>query len=93
MDHPPLIKKNHDAEYTRRYNRFFLWHALGLLPLLVFVAVTWTETESLVWPAVYLSGGSYLCVLLALRFLWRRDIVATMRREGSIDADYRPPLF
>ncbi|WP_439107496.1 hypothetical protein [Congregibacter sp.] len=88
-----LDKRNHDAEYTRRYNRRFFMHALSLLPLVVFMAVTYFRSGELIWTAVYVSGFVYLAVLLWLRGLWRRDVTAGMRREGMIGTDYRPPLL
>jgi len=93
MKNDALAKKTLDAEYTRRYNRMFFNHALGLLPFAVFVAVTLVQSQALVWPAAYLSGVCYIAVLLCLRILWRRDVTAALRRENLADADYRPPRW
>lgn len=93
MNHPDLIKKTNNEEYTRRYNRLFFMHALSLLPMLVFVLILWLEGGDVEASAVYLSGASYLLVLMSLRNLWRRDVLSGMRREGMIDVAYRPPVF
>ena len=93
MIDPKLTKKRQDAEYVRRYNRLFFFHALSLLPLLVFVTVTFMRSGQLVWMAVYVSGGTYLALLLVLRFLWRREVLTGMREEGAIDSDYQPPVL
>lgn len=93
MKNDALTKKSQDAEYTRRYNRMFFQHALGLLPFAVFVTVTLMASDTLVWSAAYTSGVCYIAVLLILRVLWRREIVGALRSEGVIGAEYRPPLW
>ncbi|WP_439101231.1 hypothetical protein [Congregibacter sp.] len=93
MIDPELSKKRQDAEYVRRYDRLFFFHALSLLPLLVFVAVTFMSSGQLVWMAVYASGVTYLVLLAVLRFLWRREVLKGMREEGAIDSDYKPPVL
>lgn len=93
MINPELSKKRQDAEYSRRYDRLFFFHALSLLPLLVFVTVTFGTSGQLVWTAVYASGATYLALLLLLRFLWRREVLRSMREDGAIDGDYKPPVL
>lgn len=93
MNHPDLIRKANNQEYTRRYNRLFFMHALSMLPMLVFVLTVWLESGGVEAPAIYLSGASYLLVLMCLRNLWRRDVLLGMQREGMTDVAYRPPIF
>ena len=93
MIHPALTKKYWDIEFARRYNRMFFVHATGLLPLFVFVAVTFSRCQTLVWTAVYASAITYVVTLLALRFLWRREVLASMHSEGVVTSDYRPPAL
>lgn len=93
MQHPALIKKFNDWEYERRHNRFFLIHLMTLMPLLCLGALCWGElgAQMLRWipPVVCV----YLAQVAALETLARREIVASMRREGLVDEDYSPPLF
>ncbi|MFK8042908.1 hypothetical protein [Congregibacter sp.] len=93
MTSAALIKRSLDAEFIRRYNQLFFAHATGLLPLFVFVAVTFLKCQALVWTAAYASGLTYVLTLLGLRFLWRRAILTSMLKEGVLTSDYRPPAF
>lgn len=93
MSSRDLLKKNNDAQYTQRYNRLFYMHAASLLPLVVFLLITWNSTGSFVPSAVYFSGFTYLLVLVCLRVQWRREVLFAMRREGLVDMSYQPPKF
>lgn len=94
MNQQPVVqKKLGDAEYSRRYNRFFLSHLLVLLPLVVFAAVILVELGYVPWRAIGAAAGCCALVFAFLHGLARREVIAAMRREGLLEGDYEPPVF
>jgi hypothetical protein len=86
-------KKASDAEYSRRYNRFFLSHLLVLLPLVVFALMLLVELRYLPWRAIGAAAGCCALVFAFLHGRARREVIAAMRREGLLEEDYEPPTF
>lgn len=88
-----LEKKFRDWEFEKRSHRVWAQHLLMLLPLAVYIGVTYVELRYISITGLGITAGCYGVVSSFLYWLARRSVLREMRREGVVDEKYEPPQF
>lgn len=91
MKHPLAEEQTRHAEFRQRYGRYMLIHLLSTVPLLVFAALVYGQFQQAPVLAISISCAMYVVVLASVHGIARREVLASLQREGIVDDAYSPP--